>query len=834
MSDLTSLSANTPSEPLTRREREVLGLLAEGLTGPEIAEHLTLGLSTVKWHIDHVYSKLGVGSKRQAIKRGHALGLLAGEGSRPRPAPVPEVPAPPEQPHNLPAMVTRFFGREAELVNIRSRLAEDRLVTLTGLGGVGKSRLALQAAEALIGDFPDGVWFVDLASLFDSALVAQQVATTLGLRDVPGRPALESLTSSLRQRHMLILLDNCEHLLDGCAQLCDTLLRACPRLRLLACSREPLGIAGEVILLVPSLPCPEAGQALSPQLIEDYPSVRLFTDRARFVRPNYQVAHHNAAAVADICRRVDGIPLAIEMAAARINTLSAEQLAARLGDAFRLLTSGSRTAQPRQQTLRATIDWSYELLSLEERVLLQRLSIFAGGWTLEAAEAICSGDGLPSHQVLDYLAALVAKSLIVAERQPGGETRYRLLEMVRQYAGEKLKAAGEAKHLGRRHRDYFLTFAEQTNARLATDEQGRWQKLREAERANLRQALEWSFSDEDEPEAALQLLFAMATGLPTWQEGFDWFTKAVAWCESAAGVSKPMYARVLCCASVMASLNNLQTGLAWAERAVEISRGLGVEGRDSLAESLGQLSGRYLDLGEAASAAVAFAEMETLLLERGPDALDVQVKVCLACSRALLALALGQPQAARACIDEAMQLSPPTADRVGRRGLIKLLGDISSDLGDFEQARGHFLEVLSLSAALPGDDGHNAHADALRCLADVAIRQGNLSDGLEACQASIRRANEIPDYNLIASGLGLIAIICARQDDRLRTAILSGASQAMYARQQRTPWEDASLDTLLPGWREQPDQVDIHHAFKEGTLMSSERAIAYALGDEHS
>ena len=347
------------SEALTAREREILERLAQGYTAPEIAEQLTLALSTVKWHVEHVYGKLGVNSKRQALTRAQALGLLAGSAPT-SPAQPPASPAqPPATQHNLPVQVTRFFGREAELAHIGARLSEDHLVTLTGLGGVGKTRLALRAAEELLGDYPDGVWLVELAALSDPDLVPQQVAATLSLRDVPGRPVLETLTACLRQRQTLILLDNCEHLLDGCARLCDALLRACPGLRLLVCSREPLRVAGEVILLVPSLPFPAAGQSHSPQHIEDYASVRLFTDRARLVRPDYQVAPHNAASVAGICQRVDGIPLAIEMAAARINTLSAEQLAGRLDDAFRLLTSGSRTALPRQQTLRATIDWSY-------------------------------------------------------------------------------------------------------------------------------------------------------------------------------------------------------------------------------------------------------------------------------------------------------------------------------------------------------------------------------------------------------------------------------------------------------------------------------------------
>jgi non-specific serine/threonine protein kinase len=449
-------------EPLTRREREVLGLLAQGLTAPEMAEQLTLAVSSVKWHIQQLYGKLGVNGKRQAVGRARELGLLGAT------TPVTQPPSPSS---NLPLQVTRFFGREAELAQITQHLAADRLVTLTGPGGVGKTRLALRAADELLLQYPQGVWFVELAALSGPGLVAQQVATTLGLRDEPGRPVLETLVRHLRERQSLIVLDNCEHVLDDCAHLCAALLRTCPRLRVLACSREPLGVAGEVIYLVPSLPFPEPGQPLTAVDIEAYAAVRLFVDRARLVRTHYEVAAHNAPAIAAICRRVDGIPLAIEMAAARVNILTPQQLAHRLDNAFGVLSGGSRTALPRQQTLRATIDWSYNLLSEPEQRVLQRLSVFAGGCTLEAAEAVCAGEAVPAEQVLDLLGALVAKSMVVADQPPGEAMRYRLLEMIRQYAREKLEAAGERPQALTRQRDYYLAFVEADRGTLSTTEQ---------------------------------------------------------------------------------------------------------------------------------------------------------------------------------------------------------------------------------------------------------------------------------------------------------------------------------------------------------------------------
>lgn len=369
-----SNSAEALVEPLTRREREILTFLNEGFSAPEIAEQLTVAVSSVKTHIQHLYSKLAVNSKRQAVARARELGLLETLPTAARFDPPPPtrhgvigstsfqaVRAPSSQPDsaprsNLPLQVTRFFGREREIAQLKERLAEHRLVTLTGSGGVGKTRLSLRVAEELLDDFPDGVWLVELAPLSDPALVAQQVASSMGLRDEPGRPILEALTAFLSERQALLVLDNCEHLLEACARLADTLLHACPRLRILASSRELLGNAGEAVFHVPSLPFPDPDHLPPIKELNDNVALSLFADRARLLLPDYQIGPHNAGTLARICQRLDGIPLAIEMAAARINVLTAEQLADRLDDVFRLLTGGSRTALPRQKTLRATID----------------------------------------------------------------------------------------------------------------------------------------------------------------------------------------------------------------------------------------------------------------------------------------------------------------------------------------------------------------------------------------------------------------------------------------------------------------------------------------------
>jgi predicted ATPase/class 3 adenylate cyclase len=350
--------------------------------------------------------------------------------------------------NNLPAQLTSFVGREAEITEVRRLLGASRLLTFTGSGGTGKTRLSLQVAAEALADFADGVWLVELAPLADPDRVAAAVAAVFDLRDQPGRTMLEQLQDFLRARQVLLILDNCEHLITASARMADALVRACPKVKVLASSREALGLAGERIFHVPSLGLPETMGTLD--AVARSEAVQLFVERATAAQARFSLSEQNAGAVADICRRLDGIPLAIELAAARIRLFTPEQIAARLNDRFKLLTGGSRTALPRQQTLRALIDWSYDLLPESEKALLRRLAVFAGGWTFEAAEAVCDSDDL-----LDQLGHLVDKSL-VAVADFAGEARYRLLETVRQYAREKLFDAGETGDARARHLAYFV------------------------------------------------------------------------------------------------------------------------------------------------------------------------------------------------------------------------------------------------------------------------------------------------------------------------------------------------------------------------------------------
>jgi predicted ATPase/class 3 adenylate cyclase/DNA-binding XRE family transcriptional regulator len=430
--------------------------------------------------------------------------------------------------HNLPIQLTSFVGREREVAELTPLLMETRLLTLTGPGGTGKTRLALRLAAEVVERFPDGVWLVELAPLADPALVPQTVATALGAREQPRRAPMDALLDVVRPKTLLLVLDNCEHLIAACAALAEALLRAAPGLRILASSREALSIAGETAYRVPSLPLPEAGHESDVAVLAGNDCVRLFVERAAAAQPAFHLTATNAPAIAQIGQRLDGIPLALELAAARATVLQPHQIAAGLDDRFRLLTGGRRTALPRHQTLHALIEWSHELLTEPERVLLRRLSVFAGGWSLDAAEAVCGKD--LSADVLDTLARLADKSLVEVEALgEATEARYRLLETIRQYAREKLVAAREMEAIRGRHLDYFVRLAETSEPKLRTAEQLEWLGRLDAEHDNLRAALAWAL-ERGANDLALRLVAAIAYFwiLRYLSEGLNWLREPLA------------------------------------------------------------------------------------------------------------------------------------------------------------------------------------------------------------------------------------------------------------------------------------------------------------------
>jgi len=436
-------------------------------------------------------------------------------------------------PNNLPLQLTSFVGREKEIADVKRQLRDTRMLTLIGPGGTGKTRLALQAAGELLDQYADGVWLVELASVLDPLLLSRAIATALGLRDEPQRPVIDMLCDYLIEKNTLIILDNCEHLVDACARTADRLLQASAHIHILATSRETLGTAGEVSYRVPSLRLPHMGHLPPIESLSQFEAIKLFIERATSAVSTFSVTNDNAPFLAQICYRLDGIPLAIELAAAKIRVLNVEQIAKRLDDRFRLLTGGSRTALERHQTLRAAIDWSYNLLPFSEQALFRRLAVFVGGWTLEAAETVCGNQQVSSlvgnEDTLNLLEHLINKSLVVKEEKPQ-ETRYRMLETMRQYANEKLVDANESDTQRNRHLQYFIDLAEAAAPHLIRPEQLQWLAQLDADYENLRMALEWA-SSNDATESSLRLCAALGKFWEIrcyWLEGSKWLQDALA------------------------------------------------------------------------------------------------------------------------------------------------------------------------------------------------------------------------------------------------------------------------------------------------------------------
>ena len=475
-------------------------------------------------------------------------------------------------PNNLPLQLTSFIGREKEIAEIKKEVKTHRLVTLTGSGGTGKTRLSLQVAADMLDAFPNGVWFVELAPLSDPDLIPNTVLSALGISEQQNKPALDVLQEYLQPRKLLLVLDNCEHLIANAATVANAILSAAPDVKILSSSREALGVQGELSWHVPSLSAPDPKKLPEIEALTQYEAVRLFIDRAILVSPHFTVTKDNAPAIAQICFRLDGIPLALELAAARVRLLSVDQISARLDDRFRLLTGGARTALPRQQTLRAMIDWSYDLLSEKERLLLRRLAVFAGGWTLELAEQICSDEKIDQYEILDMLGRLVDKSLVAVYESLTG-TRYRILETVRQYAREKLFESGEGEKLRDRHLKVFTEFAEQTEPDTRNHNQAKSFARLEEEMDNFRAAMEWAHGRDN--ESLLRVLSSLWRFLDVrgYQEEIEWMYTAIRLTE---GMKTPARAYGLARAAWVWWNNKgpIDPVPAWISEGVELSREL--------------------------------------------------------------------------------------------------------------------------------------------------------------------------------------------------------------------------------------------------------------------
>ncbi len=665
----------------------------------------------------------------------------------------------------LPHALTDLVGREDERLEVMSRLRRSRLVTLTGPGGIGKTRLALEVATEAVQDqspYPDGVWLVALDALADNAQVAGQVVSVLGLKEEAGRTVLQSLTDHLRGRRVLLVLDNCEHLLEGSAQVAGHLLRECAGVRILATSREALGITGETAWQVPALAVPDpahlpTGRTTLVRVLSGYESVQLFVERAQSVQKSFALTGDNAQIVAEVCARLGGLPLAIELAAARIKVMTVAQIAARLDDHLGLLTGGSRVAPSRQQTLRGTMDWSYALLSVPEQILLGQLSVFAGGWVLEAAEAVGAGPGIAPGQILDLLVSLADKSLVVFEEREQ-EGRYRLLETLRQYAAERLAASGKADVVRARHRDWFLALAEEGETKLKGPEQGVWLQRLEAERDNLRTALAWCGAEKNGAEAGLQL----AGALWRFWELHGYFSEgraslAEALAREGTGVRANSRAKALNAEGVLAFYQgDYASARILYEESLTIFRDVGNKQGIALSlKDLGKLAGMHSD----AATAMALYQ-ESLGISR--ELADRQ-----ACAEALndlgnLAIDQGDYASAMALYEESLGISRELANTEGIAWSLMHLASLRRDQGDFEAASDLFDECLAIFRDL---GNKQAIAWSLSGLGKLAFRPGNHAAAQALYEESLTIFRDLGNKQGTALSLNYLGILKSEQED---------------------------------------------------------------------
>jgi predicted ATPase/DNA-binding CsgD family transcriptional regulator len=690
----------------------------------------------------------------------------------------------------LPPALTSFVGRGREMAEVKRLVSERRLVTLSGPGGAGKTRLALAVAQPLLEEYEGGVWWVELAALPNGDLVPQVVAQTLGVREAPGLSPTEALAEHVGSEKALLLLDNCEHLIEACADLADALLVACPDLKILATSREPLRVAGETSFMVPSLSTPDLGSSLSIEELAACEAVRLFVERAGEIDSSFALTEENAPAVARLCDELDGIPLAIELAAARTRVLSADQILQRLEDPLGLLTAGSRTAEARHRTLRATLAWSYDLLSEAERGLFRRLSVFVGGFTLEAVEAVGVEGRVSSAPVLDLLSGLMDKSLVVAEAEADGALRYGMLEPVRQYALERLVEAGAEAEVRRLHAAFYLALAKRAEPELLGADQAEWFERLRTEIGNLRGAISWSLKPGGgEDERAGLGLRLVAVSWRFWDvEGFReckrWLRAAL---ERDPGGFPAVRAKAL-------------VGLGWI---------LNFQGDYGPAvAALEEAVALYGELGEESDAALALSNLGSAVIRGGFE------------------------ERLWAFVEEGEALMGGDLEGHARADLRMLLACAATAEGDHDSAASQLEESLALSREL-GDHWNTAFS--LYILGMIELQRGDLERGEALIEECVPIGRELEYSFLLAHvllGLGLVAALRGRPE---RAATLWGAAEPLRE-QLGLALSHFELVTFgyerdLAAVRFALSESTFDAAWAEGRAMSPEQAFEYAQGE---
>lgn len=624
---------------------------------------------------------------------------------------------------NLPIQLTSFIGRKRELAEVTRLLSTARLVTLTGTGGCGKTRLAIQLANTVKDEYGNGVWLADLAAIHEPTLVPQLVAQALGLRLAPEKPALELLLNWVESRNLLLILDNCEYLIEACVQLTQQLLSRSQELRILATSREPLGIAGETIYPVSGLASPstEAGVVDSLEEFMQYDAVRLFVERVRTTNSDFSANPENALAIAEICRRLDGLPLALELASARSSVLTPRQIAERLDDRFTLLISRQRgDPDPRHQTLRAAIDWSYDMLTPPEQVMLRRLSVFSNGFSLATAEAVSAGDGVERTQVLELLSSLVTKSLVVAQTLQRGEARYSLLETIRQYAQDKLIASGEWPAISDRHLQCFLQLTEDTAVKLTGQYQRLWLNWLEDEYDNIRAALTWSL-ESSRIEAGLRIAIAIYqfwTIRDYVEEGLVWMERMLA--QADERVLPLVQANALAYAAFLAGFRgNTSAQIKYGHDATILAEAAGEEGKPALKWAL---AAQAYGARAAGDYQTEFTLGERVIqLNRGAG--DVYQLGLTLSIYSLSAMAVSRYDSARAMLDESLPLLREAGNPYRIAMALNFSGDLARCQQDYARAQSAYQESISLLRELgaPRD-----LASGLQNLGHTCLHLGNV------------------------------------------------------------------------------------------------------------
>lgn len=693
------------------------------------------------------------------------------------------------RPNNLPVQLTSFIGREEEMRKIKSLLKQTSLLTLTGPGGTGKTRLSLQIAADLIDDFDNGVWFLEFASLYEPDLLPNIIMQALQIPEQPKQDVIVTLTDFLKEKELLIVFDNCEHIIHACSKLAEQLLSKSPKLKILATSREALRCSGEQTFGTLSLTTPEAKSIETPEQLTQYESVRLFIERALVINPNFRVTNENAPAVAGICSQLDGIPLAIELAAARISILAVEKIHERLDDRFKLLTGGKRTALPRQQTLKALIEWSYDLLSEEERILWRRLSVFSDGWTFEAAEAICTDEEIFKEDILDILTGLTEKSIVIAGEE---KERFRMLETIRQYGDNKLKESGEFESITEKHLKYYSEFADIPISNLRGSDSALWMNLIKDETGNVEKALLW-FIENSNSEDGIKLAAAMAyywqingylskgmrfleSSVAKWTEPHnhnyiraisylgnfarltDDFDKAKTLFEKGLQICREIDAKKLMIeiqhrfAVLEYDKGNFEQSRKYYEENLDYYKS--IDDKYGIGATLNNLGNIFSIQGDIEKASGMYSESLALRRAQG-DKLGVSVALC---NLGILAYEHGDYIRSKALLDESLQIRLDVGDRVGEAITLTNLGNVAFNQADYQAASALYRKSYEIYFEIGKKTGV---AEALYNIAKVTFEMDEFEKALELYEESLAMCRELDlvmETAVCLHGLGLIAL----------------------------------------------------------------------------